>query len=131
MSRYFRIARKAALNSVSRVKVGAVLVRGHNILNVAWNDMYKTDPSMYLAAHKNYRDLVCLHAEWAAIKNLRPYDIGRGDLYVYRVRKNEETFEEEQGLSRPCYVCMKKIQEKGIRRVFYTLDAEGYERISI
>ena len=119
--KYFRTAKNLALTVPHRFKVGAVLVRGHSIIGKGKNDMEKGHPLMSFYATDEYKKYIGLHAEFDAVRNLRPYDIRKGKLYVYRHRRNGT-----QGLASPCPVCVGVLIEKGVREVFFSKDNEGY-----
>lgn len=119
-------ARKVALNSPSRFKVGAVLIRGSNIIGSGCNYQKKTHPS--LLDYYPTTDSGCggLHAEQAACRGLRPYDISRGDLYVYRVLNTGV-----QGLAKPCKGCVAFLKDKKVSKVYYSLNKKGYGDLKI
>jgi deoxycytidylate deaminase len=126
--KYFRKARAEALNSPSRFMIGAVLIRGHNIIGSGCNDQKKSHRDIKALAEDDYKEIVGIHAEFAACKGLRPYDIGdRADMYVYRIRRDTWG----PGLARPCDICIQILQEKGIRRVFYTIGEDEYGQLYI
>ena len=115
--RFFRLARKIALTSGDRFKVGAVLVKGNAIMGMGCNDMGKSHPIM---AEQN--SLANLHAEWAACRGLDKSEIDRRfSLYVYRARRNGS-----QGMAQPCIVCFNILKNLGVMKVYYSLDNKGY-----
>ena len=99
-SRYFNVARKAALCSAqSDYKHGAVLVKGGSVINTSCN--------------KNRR----LHAELGAILGLERSVTEGATLYVARVGKDGGF-----RLSKPCSMCTAAMQHVGIKRVYWTID---------
>ena len=123
--KYFRAALKQARGSVDpNFRVGAVLVRSKNIIALGSNGGYKTHPlqaEMYPERHWKGP-----HAEVMAVKHLRPYDVGGGDLFVYRILKDGKP-----ALAKPCSKCLKFLYSKGVKRVFYTLDSGKTARLKI
>lgn len=89
--------------------------------------MSKTHTIMNLIAEENRKDFIGVHAEFEACRGLRPYDIGnRAKLYVFRKLRSGG-----QGLAKPCAACMKLIEHLGIRRVYYSLNNEGFSTMRV
>lgn len=108
----FRIAKKVAKNSEhSQHRLGAVIVKGGNILATGYNQLRYT------------RELGSntLHAEEAAIlKLLNGRDLGKlpgSTIYVSRTTKGGHS-----GLARPCHRCAALIRAVGISTICYTTD---------
>jgi len=111
-SKYFELAKKLARTSEHPDhKLGAVIVKGNNILGLGFNKL-KTHPKA-----KNYAQRI--HAELAAILNART-DLKDSDLYVFRYTQSGL-----QGISKPCSGCMIAIEESGIKTIYYSKQ-EGY-----
>jgi len=109
----------AELSDHPRYKMAAAIVQKNRVISFGYNRM-KTDPLQ--ARFAKNQDCIYLHAEIACIKNaLRKLDVDnlrKTDLYVMRVRNNDDGT--EWAMSKPCEGCMRAIEEFGIRRVFYT-----------
>lgn len=109
----FRIASKEAVKSQHRQhKVGAVIVRGGNIVSVGYNQMR---PSSFLGTQT-------LHAEAAVILKLlkegKLSTLAGSEIYVTRFTKGGRV-----GLAKPCKDCELLIHSVGIRRIHYTNDS--------
>jgi tRNA(Arg) A34 adenosine deaminase TadA len=124
--KYFRTAKKLAESVDHQFKIGAVLVRGHSIIGKGKNNMHKGHPVMSYYAEDNYKDFIGSHAEHNCVRGLRPYDIGRGKLYVYRHRRNGT-----QGMARPCIACVGLLIERGVREVFFSKKDEGFGHLRL
>jgi len=116
-----RMAAKAAMQSkFEQHRVGAVIVKGGNILATGFNSR---QPSSVLGTPTR-------HAEGAAIltmlKEHRQHDLVGSSLYVTRFTRGGRI-----GLSRPCPACMGLIQAVGIRSVTYTTDEGQTEVIKV
>jgi len=124
---YLLRAKKIALKSPSRFRVGAVLVRGSSIIGVGYNRQRKSHTVMHLHAHPEIKSFIGTHAEMVACRGLRPYDIGiNSTLYVNRVRRDGT-----QGCSAPCPACISILRNKGIRKIYFSLDDQGYGELSL
>ena len=99
-----------AKKSIEHNRHGAVIAQRGSILNSGWNKD-KTHP----AAIRYYSK--CIHAELAAVIGINKSDLINADVYVARVMRTKH---EPLGMSRPCKICMKMLQEAGIRHAYYT-----------
>jgi tRNA(Arg) A34 adenosine deaminase TadA len=113
-----KIAKTVAAGSTGgRFRLGAVLVRGKSVIRKATNQE-KTHP--FKIRHHPDRAYKGLHAEVAALRGLRPYDVAGADLYVFRLKADGSS-----GLSKPCPVCMWFLTDMKIDRVYYSLNSGG------
>jgi deoxycytidylate deaminase len=120
--RFFRLARKIALTSDSKFRVGAVLIKGNSIMGMGCNDMTKSHPLMTEYSSGTRKPLIKVHAELAACRGWTPKEVdNRFSLYIFRVRKDGS-----QGLAKPCDTCFRIIQEAGVSRIYFSMDDEGY-----
>lgn len=106
----FRMASKEAAKSQHRQhKVGAVIVKGGNIVSVGYNQMR---PSSFLRTPT-------LHAEAAAILKLlkegKLSTLAGSEIYVTRFTRGGSV-----ALARPCPHCWNLCCSVGINRVHYT-----------
>lgn len=109
-----RMAAKTALfSSFKQHRVGAVLVKGGNILATGFNSR---QPSRLLGTSTR-------HAEASTVlkllKERRLADLVGADCYVTRFTSGGV-----QGMARPCISCHNLLKSVGIRRCFYT-DIDG------
>ncbi len=118
ITKYMRIARKEAEKSNDEFRFGSVVVAGKNIISRSFNQGSKTHPLQ--ARMYPERVGTGLHAEVAALRGLRPYDVAGGEIYVYRLRD-----EGIPGKACPCSKCLEIIQSFNISRVFYSMDFDG------
>ena len=80
-------ARQAELSAAPNFRLGAIVVRGKNIIGSGFNIADKTHPvhaRMY--PERAYRGL---HAEISATRGLRPYDLRNSLLYVVRLLRDD------------------------------------------
>lgn len=101
--RNFRIARKKAKESDYIYRLGAVIVRGGQIISIASNTSKG-------------------HAEVNAIKQAKKTE--GADIYVTRHTPTG------MAMSKPCDNCMKAIKKAGIRRIYYT-SRKGYHKVMV
>lgn len=120
----FRMAEIMANRSKARQKVGAVLVR-KGFVSGGWSqEGTKSHPMVKkYTANRAYNSL---HAEQHALIGIRPELYRGGTMYIYRARKDGE-----QGLAAPCPMCMHWLTIAGIKKVFYSLDIEGFNKLII
>lgn len=110
---YFKLARNVSLQSDHKIRVGAVVCKKKPI-NASCN-LKKTHPRYTRG------DCNAIHAEVRAIINCDVKDLKGATLYVYRERKDGTI-----GLSRPCNRCYKFIKNKGIKKVYFTINDPPY-----
>ena len=96
-------------------RLGAVLVHRNSIVSIGMNS-YKTHPLM--AARTSWP---FLHAEQNAIIRAGMDHCEGLDLYIARVLKNNDL-----ALSKPCKVCIKLIEDVGIRNIYYSTNAKEF-----
>jgi deoxycytidylate deaminase len=116
-----RMAAKAAKESTFKQhRLGAVIVKGGNILATGFNTR---QPSSLLKTATR-------HAEASAILKLlkkgRQHDLVGSSLFVSRFTSGGRI-----GLSRPCDHCMGLIRSVGIKEVWYTTDEGTTERLKV
>lgn len=115
----FQLAKKLAVSSTyGNFRHGAVLARGGSIISLGVNS------DKYCSVGKSFRSEdkgnPTYHAEIRALLNI-PRHITRGAvMYVARCSKNGE----ENRMSKPCSMCHAVMEERGIRKVYYTVDNE-------
>lgn len=110
MLQFIEIAMKEAKKSKMDQKHGCVIVYKKKVIAKGYN-YHIEDPI-------NYSNLWSIHAEIAAIKNVRKLkiDLTKCDMYVIRLSTKGEL-----KLSKPCDNCMKKITEYNFRNVYYSV----------
>lgn len=112
---------QAVLSTDPLFRVGAVVSRGKNILGRGRNLGRKSHP-IHAKMHPN-RSWKGLHAEIAALRGLRPYDVQGSDLYVCRILVNGSF-----AMAKPCEQCQAFLKDFGLRKIWYTTD-EGVEEL--
>jgi deoxycytidylate deaminase len=117
--KFLKVAHEVALSSSDEsFRVGAVLVRGGNILRTGVNQGTKTHPlKARMYPQKAYKGL---HAEVHLLRGLRAYDVRGACVYVARTRSNGKA-----GLARPCEKCRQHLRSMGISKVVYSTET-GY-----
>lgn len=88
-------------------KVGAVIVRGGNVLSVGVN-RYRNHPSKVMSL-----DGVSYHAEEVAIR--RAGDVAGATIYVARVTKSGH-----MGMAMPCERCQELLYDNGLHTAVWT-----------
>jgi deoxycytidylate deaminase len=103
--------RMAERSPRQRHRLGCVLFRKNRLVGYGWNDIQKTHPRSshpYKKVHAEVDALLCsscdLHGAVAYVARIRPTGIG---------------------IARPCEHCRQALMERGIRRVWWTLDYTG------
>ena len=114
-------ARLIAPNLEGRCRHISFLCIRNKILSVGWNSYRKThQKAMECGALGNN-----IHSELSVIVHFpKNANIYRSSLYNVRIALNGDV-----RLSAPCKSCMKLIAAFGIRRVYYTVDGGGFERL--
>lgn len=104
-------ARKQALNSSYKYRMGAVIVKSGRVLSTGYN----------VIGHKStQRQYPSIHAEEAAIVKLLKQPNGLRKLagstiYITRILKNGTC-----GLAKPCPKCQSLINSVGIKKIVHT-----------
>jgi len=109
-------------------KLCAVIVSGGSVVSVGYN---KRNTNAFV---EHYADLArgggrtyCMstHAELDAILAVRSkIDLSGSKIYVARLRKHKGM--EPIGMARPCPICERALFAYGIKRAYYTIDANYY-----
>jgi deoxycytidylate deaminase len=133
ISKIFSLLKQVAIANprVSGAKLAAAIVYKNKIISIGVNSM-KSSPLQ--AKYATNKDLsIYLHAEISAIKNaLRQLDVEdfkKVSLYVCRVKYDIQTNSIVYGLAKPCSGCMRAIFEFDIKKVYYTLETEGWDQL--
>jgi deoxycytidylate deaminase len=124
--RTLELARRAAINSTyGRLKHGAILIKGGNVVNVAFN---KPDFTSFGNRFRN--NYTCggatTHAEIGAILGLARSSTEGATVFVVRVNKLGE-----YRMSKPCPMCEEVLKFVGVKKVVYTTgeDTMGEHRL--
>jgi pyrimidine deaminase RibD-like protein len=113
---YFKLARNISKFSDHRVKVGCVIANKKPISAASNKD--KTHPKY---ADPDHSVRSSTHAEVRAIINCGVEDLTGAIAYVYREYKDGRP-----GLAKPCNSCLDILRERGIKRVYYSIDWSSY-----
>ena len=98
-------------------KLGAVIVKDNKVVAAGFNQ--------YTVNH--YRHAWSVHAEVAAIMQLRgkpPSYLRECEMYVVRIGRRHSCPTHPLRLSKPCANCEALIRERGIRRVYYSVNED-------
>lgn len=106
------ILKKMALNSALSNKHAACLFRSGEMFAFGVNKYFNVKV-------KNKNVLLGVHAEVDALSNINPKIVKGMDILIIRCNKN---FKLQN--SRPCNTCIKKLQQKGIRKAYYSTSDE-------
>lgn len=104
------VLKKMALNSALANKHAACLFRGEEFFAFGVNKYFNV---------KIQNILLAVHAEIDALSNLNSKMLHGMDILIIRCNKN---FKLQS--SRPCNACIKKLQQKGIRKAYYSTSDE-------
>lgn len=108
------VARAVSKISPYRVKVGAVIANGSDILSVSCN-IDKTHPiQAFHARLVGSPDKIFMHAEVSAIVKVPQIILPKCSIFVYRETR------EGRAWARPCKICMSVIKSVGIKKIFYS-----------
>ena len=113
--RTLELAKRVAQNSTyGKLKHGAVLLKGGNVINVAFN---KPDFSSFGNRFRN--NYTCghatTHAEIGAILGIPRTKTEGATVYVVRVNRSGQ-----YRMSKPCPMCEEVLRFVGIKKVVYT-----------
>jgi len=110
---YLELAARYAVRADERgYQLGAVGLRKDGAIVLARNGPIPGEPDDSLVAHAEHR--LC-----------RKLDIG-ATVYVARVSKAGQW-----AISRPCPVCFARLRARGVRRIYYTINANEYGSITL
>lgn len=119
------LAKNMALKSVSKFRLGAVLVKKGRVISTGYNDMNKSHPIMQKYLGK--RDFTLgLHAEVHSCIGVSASDLLGADLWVCRLHKDGSL-----AMARPCQVCQRFLADVGIRRVHFTDNSGQVECLTL
>ena len=104
--------KKMALNSPLANKHAACLFRGDELFSFGVNKYFNVKI-------QNKNILLGIHAEVDALSNLNAKMLNGMDILIIRCNKNQKLQS-----SRPCNACIKKLQQKGIRKAYYSTSDE-------
>lgn len=109
--RYLNLACRLAEQSTATKRHGAVIVKGGRVISKAYN-AYINKPFFTSPEHM---DRCSVHAEVAAIRKAKG-SLKGATIYVARLNaRGEERF------SAPCDDCTSILNDRGIRKVVYTV----------
>ena len=113
----FQLAKKlATCSTYGNFRHGAVLVKGGAIVNLGINsEKYSSVGSKHRPEEKGHSTY---HAEIKAILGLDRSQTKGAVMYVARASKNAH----EDRMSKPCAMCHAVMEERGISRVYYSID---------
>jgi deoxycytidylate deaminase len=113
------LAKKLArCSTYGNFRHGAVLTSGGAIIGLGINsEKYSSVGSKYRPEHKGHSTY---HAEISAILNLDRSQTKGAVMYVARASKGKN----EDRMSKPCKMCHAIMEERGISRVYYSVDDE-------
>ena len=112
---YLSVARYCASKSAARNTHGAVVVKGGRVMGMGWNKR-RNDPSIVSPEH--IKSDCSYHAEEVAIREAGERNVRGAIIYVARTNKNGEDRD-----SKPCPKCALLIEQVGIKRVVFTMEA--------
>jgi deoxycytidylate deaminase len=111
---FFRAAAKVAGNSGYLFQLGAVVVKGHNVLSSGYNSVNTHTKVNNFPSSR--------HAEMDAIlKVMKQHDglqkLAGAKLYVTRITKTGRT-----AMAKPCKKCLALAKAVGIKKIYYTTE---------
>ena len=93
----------------------AILVSKSSPISVASNDLVKTHPFTHTFFEHRRR-----HAEFLCLQKAPSSKIDGSIMFVWRFLKNGNL-----AMAKPCPMCTEMMQEKGVKRVIYSVSAIG------
>lgn len=127
-NKYFNLLYKVAeaVEPVGKTRLAACLVQRNTLVSIGTNKM-KTHPFQRQFAKNDCA--IYLHAEIDCIVNsLRHLDqdeLCKCTMYVLRVKHCEHGL--TRGMAKPCSGCQRALAQFNVKRVYYTLDGNGYD----
>lgn len=115
-SNYMSLALSMARKSVSRYRLGAVVVKGRKVVSTGYNQMSKTHPMMQ-RFNRDTEYLPRIHAEIHSCLGVPAGDLNGADVYVGRIFKNGNP-----ALAKPCIICERFLRSVGVDKVYYSTD---------
>ena len=118
--RTLELAKRVASNSTyGKLKHGAVLIKGGNVVNVAFNKSNFTSfgnrfRNNYTCGHAT------AHAEIGAILGVPRTKTEGATIYVVRINRNGQ-----YRMSKPCPMCESVLKFVGVKKVVYTADGNN------
>lgn len=123
--KYFTSAKNISkLSNFSKQHLGAIFVYKRKII-ASESNTYKTNP-----LQKEYNRLRnfdeesinngAIHAEMRCLlrtKYMDDIDWPKVHVFIYREHKNKV-----KGMARPCEACMQALQDRGIKKIYYTTE---------
>ena len=138
IERGFKLAKNASTFSDCHIKIGAVLMYKNKVVSVGYNTT-KSNPiqkayNIYRNANGREYDVERqnngLHAEIMALQHaIRSFkgDLSKCSIFVYSEKR--EGYKRLTRLTKPCNACSKRLEELGIRNIYYTTNnGWTYER---
>jgi len=120
IQRIMDLARRMAYNSDHEdFRHGAVLVRGHNVINVSFNKNSFCSFGSRFRQMEGMQGNATVHAEIGVILGLDRSITDGATVYVCRVGKGGDF-----RLSRPCAMCYHAMKHVGVRKVVWSIDDE-------
>ena len=138
IERGFKLAKNASTFSDCKIKIGAVLMYKNKVVSVGYNTT-KSNPiqkayNVYRNANGREYDVERqnngLHAEIMALQHAKRSfkgDLSKCSIFVYSEKK--DGCKRLTRLTKPCNACSKRLEELGIRNIYYTTNnGWQYER---
>lgn len=120
VGRIMDLARRVAANSDAEdFRHGAVLVRGHSVINVSFNKNSFCSFGSRFRQKEGMRGNATVHAEIGAILGVDRSITEGATVYVCRIGKCGGF-----KLSRPCAMCYQAMKFVGVRKVVWSIDDE-------
>jgi len=114
------LAVEVAKSSLSKKKVGAVLLNKNKVVTTGVNKDYKTHPlQAHFAELAGLGEKIYLHAEISALVKCKT---DADTIIVARLGGHSQN---EIRNAQPCKICQLALQEAGITNAYYTTD-EGF-----
>jgi len=116
MEHLYRLAIDTALQSPSKKKVGAILLKKNRVIATAVNQETKSHPvQAHWAQRVGRPQKIFLHAELSALIKAREQ---ADKIIVVRVGGNNYS---ELRMSKPCPVCSAYLRECGVKHIHYSV----------
>lgn len=116
----FEKARKIALKSNYKYKLGAILIKGGKIINAKYNSSKTHKWATHLYKYGSR------HAELSTLINLNYDQTCNSIIFVARTTKTKHF-----ALSRPCSMCINAAKKMGVKKIYYTINDYEFGTICV
>ena len=119
--RMINLAKKEALKSKFRLRLGAILHNGSRVIASGFNKVNKTHPLGQVGEFNVKR-----HAEMDVLIRAQHHDLHGCDITIARVKKDGAL-----GMARPCRICSAELKRRGVRKIHYSNEHGNFTTVRV